>query len=180
METTILENKKATKPARSLNIFILNDNVEVAGKLRKYLIHRFGEMVNISLFFNSRSCLRMIDNHVDMVVVDDYLSGPMHSGKPGVEVLKRIKEDHPKTEVVILSSNEDVGLAIEALRSGARDYILNKRGAFHRLRIIIDQRIQQPIRYLVAEYGVKVFVTTFILVWAALGLISYLALRYIV
>jgi DNA-binding NtrC family response regulator len=180
METTTLENRTIVKSARPLNIFILNHNVDVAGKLRKYLMHRFGDMVNISLFFNSRSLLRMIDNHVDMVVVDDYLKGPGGSGKPGVEVLKKIKEEHPHTEVVILSSHEDVGLAIEALKSGAKEFILDKRGAFHRIRVIVDQMVSQPIRYLVAEYGVTVFVIAFLGLWTVLGVITWLALKYIV
>lgn len=163
---------------RTLNIFILNDNIEIAGKLRRYLAKRFGDLVNVSLFFNSKSCLRMIDNHVDLVVVDDYLNGLGSLGKPGIEVLKRIKDEHPKTEVVVLSSNEDVGLAIEAYKSGAKDYILNKRGAWHRILTIIDKNIQQPIRYLIAEYGVKVFTSVFLLTFLTMGIITWLALKY--
>jgi DNA-binding NarL/FixJ family response regulator len=163
--------------SRNLNVFILNDDAQVAGKLRKYLKHRFGNLLNISLFFTSKSCLRMIDNHVDLVVVDDYLAGVANSGTPGVEVVKKIKEAHPSTEVVVLSSNEDIGLKVEALRSGARDYIPNKRGAFHRVRMIIDQVVHQPIRYLVAEYGVRVFLLAFIVAFALLGLITWAALR---
>ena len=163
---------------RSLNVFILNDDSSTAGKLRKYLKHRFGGLVNVSLFFNSRSCLRMLDNHVDLVVVDDNLHDRPGASKPGIDVLKDIKDQHPNTEVVILSTNEDVGTKIEALKVGARDYILNKRGAFHQVRMIIDQSINQPIRYLVAEYGVKTFVLVFLLVWGLLGFISWLALRF--
>src|SRR3954471_8707454 len=104
---------------QALNIFILNDNVEVAGKLRRYLNKRFGDMLNISLFFSSRSCLRMMDNHVDLVVVDDYLHENNDSGTPGIEVLKKIKQEHPETEVVILATNEDIGVAIDAMKNGA-------------------------------------------------------------
>ncbi|HOZ88515.1 MAG TPA: hypothetical protein PL029_12200, partial [Bacteroidia bacterium] len=75
----------------TLHVYILNDNVETAGKLRKYLRERFGKLLNISLFFSSRSCLKMMDNHVDLVVVDDYLYEGTNHGTPGVEVLKRIK-----------------------------------------------------------------------------------------
>lgn len=162
---------------RHLNIFVLNDNAREAGKLRKYLKHRFGRQLRISLFFNSSSCMRMLDNHVDLVVVDDYLNGIANTGRPGVEVLKQIKEKHPQTEVIVLSSNEDVGLKIEALQSGAREFILNKRGAFHQVRTIIDQTISQPVRYLVAEYGVWTFVLLFFALWALLGVISWIALK---
>ncbi len=163
---------------RALNVFILNDDAPTAGKLRKYLKHRFGDRVRVSLFFSSRSCLNMLDNHVDLVVVDDYLNGDVNTGTPGVEVLKQIKAIHPSTEVVILSSHEDVGLKLDALKSGARDYILNKRGAWHSIRVIVDQTIKQPIRYLVAEFGVRVFVAIFIGWWLLLGLITWLALKF--
>jgi DNA-binding NarL/FixJ family response regulator len=162
---------------RNLNVYILNDDASTAGKLRKYLKHRFGKDLNISLFFSVPGMLRMIDNHVDLVVVDNDFHTPGGTQKVGIDVLKNIKENHPSTEVVILSNNEDVGTKIEAIKGGARDYILNKRGAFHQLRVILDQTINQPIRYLVAEYGVRTFVLIFLLVWGLLGFISWLALR---
>jgi DNA-binding NarL/FixJ family response regulator len=139
---------------RSLNVFILNDDASTAGQLRKYLKHRFGNMVKISMFFNSRSCLTMLDSHVDLVVVDDNLHEAGASARPGIDVLKQIKDQQPGTEVVILSTHEDIGTRVDALRNGARDFILNKRGAFHRIRVILDQSINQPIRYVVAVYGV--------------------------
>jgi len=164
----------------AINVYILNDNVEVAGKLRRYLVKRFGNLLNISLFFSSRSCLKMIDNHVDLVVVDDYLYESGNQGTPGIEVLKKIKQEHPQTEVVILASNEDVGLAVDAMRNGARDYIPNKRGAWQRVLMIVDQTIHQPIRYLVAEYGVTVFVIIFLATFAIMGVAVYFALQYLV
>jgi DNA-binding NtrC family response regulator len=163
---------------RTLNVYILNDNAEEAGKLRKYLLKRFGNRLNISLFFNRRSFFRMMDNHVDMVVVDDYHSHKHPNEDPSMQVLNKVKAEHPATEVVILTSHENVGTAIDAIKGGAREYILNKQGAWQSVLRVIDQAVTQPIRYLVAEYGVKVFVSVFILVWVILGLISYLALRF--
>jgi two-component system response regulator HydG len=163
---------------QSINVFILNDNVEVAGKLRKYLVKRFGDLLKISLFFSSRSCLKMLNGQVDLVVLDDYLYEGANKGTPGVDVLKKIKDKQPSTEVVILTSNEDIGMAVEAMRSGARDIIKNERGAWQRLQSIIDERIKQPIRYFVAEYGVNVFVMAFILTWTAIGVAVYFGLKY--
>jgi len=163
---------------RNLNVFILNDDTSTAGKLRKYLLHRFGNALKISLFFSSASCIRMIDEQVDLVVVDDYMKGVSSSGRSGVEIVKVIKQHHPKTEVVLLTSNEDVGLKIEALKNGAKEVIPNKGGAFHHVRVIIDQTISQPIRYLVAEYGVRTFVFLFFLVWVIIGIVTWVTLRF--
>lgn len=165
---------------QAINLFILNDNVEVAGKLRRYLVKRFGDLLHISLFFNSRSCLKMVDSHVHLVVVDDYLYEDGNKETPGIEILKKIKEKQPNTEVVILSSNENVGAAVEAMRSGARDYIRNKKGAWQRIMVILDQTIKQPIRYFVAEYGVNVFIFAFLITFIVMGGAVYVALRYLV
>ena len=163
---------------QAINVFILNDNIELAGKLRKYLMKRFGNMLKISLFFSSRSCLKMMNGQVHLVVVDDYLYEGAHKGTPGMDILKRIKEKSPGTDVVILTSNEDVGLAVDAMKLGARDYILNTRGAWQRILMIIDQTIKQPIRYFVAEYGVNVFVITFLLTFIAVGIAVFFGLKY--
>jgi len=163
---------------QAINVFILNDNVEMAGKLRRYLAKRFGEMLRISLFFSSRSCLKMLNRNVHLVVVDDYLYEGANKGTPGMDMLKQIKDKQPETEVVILTSNEDVGTAVEAMRLGARDVIKNERGAWQRIQAIVDQRIKQPIRYFVAEYGVNVFVMAFLLTFAAIGVAVYFGLRY--
>jgi DNA-binding NtrC family response regulator len=163
---------------QSLNVFILNDDVMVAGKLRRYLKKRFGDKLNISLFFNSRSCLRMLNGQVDLVVVDDYLQESTHSGIAGLDMLQKVKERDPHTEVIILSSDEDVATAVEAMKLGARSYIRNDRSAWQHILTVIDQNIQQPIRYLIAEFGVNVFMVVFFAVFATMGIITYLALRY--
>jgi DNA-binding NtrC family response regulator len=164
---------------QKLNVFILNDNLEVAGKLRRYLKKRFGDLLNISLFLNSRSCLNMLYNKVDMVVVDDYLYEKGSKGMSGIEVLKKIKDKSPATEVVILTSDENVGLAVEAMRNGAKEYIINRMGAWQRLQNLIDRHISQPIKYLIAEFGVPKFMGIFLLTFVLMGAIT-IAVRYFV
>lgn len=42
----------------------------------------------------------------------------------GADLLKKIKQSHPNTEVIIVSGQEDVGTAINLLKEGAYDYIV--------------------------------------------------------
>lgn len=164
--------------AQKLNIFILNDNLEVAGKLRRYLKKRFGDLLNISLFLNSRTCINMMYRQVNMVVVDDYLYENGSKGMSGIEVLKKIKDKSPNTEVVILTSDENVGLAVEAMKSGAKDYIINRIGAWQRVQNLIDRSISQPIKYLVSEFGVPKFMGIFFLTFATMAVIVMLTVHY--
>jgi DNA-binding NtrC family response regulator len=164
---------------RKLNVFILNENPETAGKLRRYLRKKFGNALSISLFFNSAMCLNRLNGHADMVVIDDYLYQYGSHGMSSLEVLKKIKDKSPSTEVVILTSDEDVGLAVEAMRIGAKDYILNKLGSWQRLQHLLDKAIQQPINYLIAEFGVPKFVGIFLITFAGMGIIVGLTIRYL-
>jgi|ERR671918_1792363 two-component system nitrogen regulation response regulator NtrX len=44
-------------------------------------------------------------------------------GMSGVEVLERLRRDHPRLPVVIISGNQDVDIARRTLGNGAFDYI---------------------------------------------------------
>jgi len=58
---------------------------------------------------------------VDFDVVITDLAMP---GMDGVELVRRIKERKPDQEIVIVSGISDVNSAVEAMKQGARDYIL--------------------------------------------------------
>jgi DNA-binding NtrC family response regulator len=44
-------------------------------------------------------------------------------GMDGVEVLKRIRHDHPGASVIMITGNQDLELAREAVRLGAVDHV---------------------------------------------------------
>lgn len=55
----------------------------------------------------------------DLLVVD-----LMMGGMNGIEVARQVRDLSPKTSVVVLSMHADEGYVIEALRAGARAYVL--------------------------------------------------------
>ena len=50
-------------------------------------------------------------------------------GIDGVETCKRIREDYPDIEVVMLSAYDDRQFVVESVRAGARGYVLKTRDA---------------------------------------------------
>ena len=60
--------------------------------LRQYLQNRFGFGLRISTFNDGESCLKQVDNHTNVVILDYYMEGIN-----GLDVLKRIKKINPKT-----------------------------------------------------------------------------------
>lgn len=49
----------------------------------------------------------------------------------GIEATKQIREHTPETAVVILTGHEEDGVVLEAMRAGARGYVLKARDAEH-------------------------------------------------
>ena len=42
---------------------------------------------------------------------------------PGLEALRRINRQHPNVEIIVMSSQSEVDLAVQAIKCGARDFI---------------------------------------------------------
>src|ERR1043165_363362 len=144
--------------AQGLNLYIVDDNISMVTALKQYLHNRFGDGLKISTFYNRDSCLKKVNKDTDIVVLDYYMEG-----RNGMDTLKSIKEINPNTEVIMLSSNEDIGMAIQSYREGASEYIVKGPTAWQRLADAINHVFTAPIRMLVREFGVSKFTAIFLM-----------------
>lgn len=147
------------------NLFIVDDNKLMLESLKLFLHERFGKGLTISTFIDGDSCLKKVDKDTDIVILDYHMEG-----KDGLEVLRSIKEINPKTEVIMLSSNEDVALAIETFRSGAKEYVVKGVGAWNKISKLVNYIITKPIRMMVREFGVSKFLAVFLFVFFVMGI----------
>ena len=68
---------------------------------------------------NGEECLAMIDERpMDVVVLDVKMPG-----MSGIEILRRIKETHPVTEVLLLTGYATTHDGVEGIKAGAFDYL---------------------------------------------------------
>lgn len=146
---------------KKLNIFILNKNTEAAGKLRRHIKSRFDNTLNVSLFTNNQTYTDIMNGNGHLVVIEDYLYewGSKESNR--VKLLQTIQEKSPDTVVVILKSNADLGKSIEAMQQGENATIIKKIGTWQRVQNVVDQTVGQPIKYMVAEFGIKKYMKVF-------------------
>lgn len=156
---------------QALNLFIVDDNKSMVVALKHYIQSKFGKGVNISTFYDGESCIKEIKNNTDFVILDYFLEG-----KNGLEVLKEIKDINPKTEVIMLSSNNDIDLVIKSLKSGAADYVVKGPTAWKRLTTLISDVVNAPIRLIVREFGVSKFMAIFLMTFITMGVIVALVL----
>ena len=159
---------------QGMNLFIVDDNKLMVTGLTKYLDDRFGKSLNISTFYTGESCLEKIDKNTKFVILDYFLGG-----KNGNEILKSIKSINPKTEVIMLTSNEDVGTAIESFRCGASDYLIKNNKVWKEIIPHVNRVITEPIRKMAREYGFSKFTAIFLTTFIVMGAIVFFVLKMI-
>jgi DNA-binding NtrC family response regulator len=86
---------------------------------------------------DATTALSVLSNHpVDLVLSD--LRMP---GMDGMELFRQIRDLYPNTDVILLTGYPEINDAIEALKSGALDFLL-KPIQLDRLTMVINQAIE--------------------------------------
>jgi len=158
---------------QGLNLFIVDDNTSMVTALKLYLQNRFGISIQISTFSDGESCLEKVDDQTHIVILDHFLEG-----KNGVEVLKSIKAINPKTEVIMLSGNEDMAVAIESFRAGATDYVVKGPSSWKKITNLVNHIITAPIRIIVNEFGVSKYMAIFLLTFVVMAVVVSSTLHF--
>ena len=71
----------------------------------------------------------------DIVLLDYMLEGELN----GLQVLKKIKSTNPDTEVIMMSAQEKLEVAVNSLKHGAYDYIVKNDSAMNRMSSLIGR-----------------------------------------
>ena len=124
----------ATETNRS--IFLVDDEPIQNEMLKDYLSERF--LYDIKTFDNGEDALKNMGENPYIVVLDYHLSAHNPKAKNGVEILKTLKESYPETQVIMLSGQDQLEVAIDSMKYGAYDYVVKGETAFSRMENIIN------------------------------------------
>ncbi|MFT5877529.1 MAG: DNA-binding NtrC family response regulator [Dokdonia sp.] len=116
-------------------IFIVEDN-RFYGMLLKSEIEKSFQG-DIEIFPTGEMFLNNLYRNPDIVILDHHL-GTMN----GVGLLKQVKEAHPQLEIILLSSQESMNVAVHSLKYGAYEYVEKNKYTFPRISFLI-RKIQQ-------------------------------------
>jgi len=100
-----------------LKIFVVDDN-ELTLFLYKKHLENSGYQ-NVSIFENGTDCLKHLPDDPQVIFLDHNMSD-----LTGFEVLNKIKRYDPDIFVVMVSGQENLKTAIDAMKYGAFDYII--------------------------------------------------------
>jgi len=143
-------------------IFIVEDDTFYAELLKNEIEkNRLGE---VKYFSSGESFMNNLFKMPDIVLLDHNL-GSMQ----GVDILKKIKSLNPNIQVIILSAQDKMKVAITSLKFGAYDYVEKNDFAFDRIKALIknitkfNQIVKEQKRLKIAKTIFTALVITLIL-----------------
>lgn len=122
-------------PELRKKIFIVDDDPVLAEMLKDHL----AKMTNydIAIFESGEECLKNMDQKPGIVFLDFYLNSVNRDAMDGLEVLQEIKKADPDADVVILSGQDKIEVAVKTMQYGAFDYIVKGESAFYRAEKVV-------------------------------------------
>ncbi len=102
---------------KNATTFIVDDD-HFVGMLYKKQLSNMG-FSNLHHFLSGVDCLDNLHLNPEVVLLDHEMTEVN-----GFEVLKKIKRSNPDTAVIMVSGQEDMTTAVNALKYGAFDYII--------------------------------------------------------
>jgi len=131
-------------------IFLVDDDALYLKSLEiEFQQNRVSE---VRTFATGELCLDNISQNPDIVILDYYLNSIDKNAIDGLQTLDKIKSNNPQIPVIMLSSQDDIEVAVNCLRHDAKDYFVKSETAYFRLeRAIVDiqhnQKVQKTLNW---------------------------------
>jgi two-component system OmpR family response regulator len=117
-------------------IFVVEDNEMMAMALEDFLTRE--TMHEIVLFGTGEDCLKQLRQQPDVVILDYNLNSENKDAQNGMQILEEIKRINKYIHVIMLSSQDAYGTALQTIRKGAEEYVIKDEDAFSKIVAIID------------------------------------------
>jgi DNA-binding NarL/FixJ family response regulator len=128
------------KTKKQINIFIVDDNKLFVLALKSAIETAFkNTTVNISTFNTGEACIgRFMQVVPELVILDYSLNSTRPDAIDGLEVLSKIKKMNFSTSVIMLTSNEQIDIALKSFHHGAADYVVKTASQFKKINRAIS------------------------------------------
>jgi two-component system OmpR family response regulator len=124
---------------QSHSIYLVDDNKTYLGMLEKLLKQKLNKKFSFKVFNTGEECLQELrTTSPDVVVLDYHLNGVSSQAAHGLRILQSIKNLSKHTQVIMLSSQEKLEIAVDSMKWGAYDYVVKNETAFVKITHLIN------------------------------------------
>ncbi|MGO3984469.1 sigma-54 dependent transcriptional regulator [Pseudomonas sp. SAS7] len=98
------------------SVIVVDDEASIRSAVEQWLsLSGF----SVQLFARAEECLAQLPQHFPGVIISDVRM----PGMDGLQLLERVQADDPDLPVILLTGHGDVPMAVDAMRSGAYDFL---------------------------------------------------------
>lgn len=160
----------ATEQKRT--IFLVDDEPIQNEMLKDYLSERF--VYDIKIFDNGEEAIKNMHLNPEIIVLDYHLNAHRSDAQNGVEVLKTLKDRYPDVQVIMLSGQDKLEIAVDSMKYGAYDYVIKGETAFSRMENVMNNVSELHITKTVNKAQKKVIVFLSVVIGLIILLSIYL------
>ncbi len=120
---------------RLVKLFLVDDD-SVYLKLLEIEFLQYPNIV-VRTFATGELCIDNLSDEPDAIVLDYHLDGIEKHAINGIQTLDKIKKYSEQIPVIMLSSQDQIDVAIDCMHHHAQDYVVKGETAFMRLKNII-------------------------------------------
>ena len=117
---------------KKLLVFLVDDDDVYLDTLEHNLNKNASCSFVVKKFLTGERCLEELHQNPDVVILDYQLNTKDKTAMNGIEILRRIKTKNPDAQVIILSGQDSLEVAVSCIKNGAYDYLIKNESAFVR------------------------------------------------
>lgn len=157
-------------------LFLVDDEPIQNEMLKDYLNERF--LYDVKIFDNGEEALQHMSLNPEIVVLDYHLSAHKPDAKNGVEILRQIKDGYPATQVIVLSGQDKIDVAVDTMKYGAYDYVVKGESAFSRIENVINNASElHKMRTINKGYRNTILMLSIVIALITLGAIYFILVK---
>lgn len=124
------------KKENKVKLFLVDDDAVFLKALEIEFLHE-GDF-DVETYPTGELCIENLDKNPDVIILDYHLDGIDKSAMNGLTTLDAIKKIIPSIPIIMLSSQDQIDIAVQCIHHDAFDYVVKSETAFVRLRKILN------------------------------------------
>jgi two-component system OmpR family response regulator len=127
-------------------IYIVDDDPVFLKMLQAFLLKEVPG-IEIKTFPTGEACMHEMYQNPLAVILDYSLNSEFPYAWNGVQVLKRIDQAFPSANIIIVSSQTKVEVALDCIRQGALEYVMKDEKSFESIKQLLLNLIDDLVEY---------------------------------
>lgn len=119
-------------------VFIVDDEPMHAQMMEDHLKAKYPSF-EIFKYKTGEECNDNMDRNPSIVILDYHLDAVDKSARNGIQILEHIRRNYDSTDVIMISGQDKIDVAIECMTAGAYDYIVKNETSFIRTEQAIER-----------------------------------------